>query len=214
MTFKRKASLLVGTIALASAAYLPAASAATFNLGNISVPTTASSQKDLSAVVATGSFTETYNFSLSKAADVSASFGSNSQSQTFSGLFNASAGTGVTLNNVALYAGSKEIASITATGISSAPNVISLYGGQIQESLTATTYSALLSQVLKANTAYSLVVTGNNLGNVAGNISGSLSALAAPVPEPEEWAMMLVGTGLVGYQVRRKQKGLSHSNLA
>ena len=28
----------------------------------------------------------------------------------------------------------------------------------------------------------------------------------APVPEPEEWAMMLLGFGMVGYQIRRKQK--------
>ena len=30
----------------------------------------------------------------------------------------------------------------------------------------------------------------------------------APVPEPEEWAMMLVGAGLVGFQVKRKQRRL------
>ena len=30
----------------------------------------------------------------------------------------------------------------------------------------------------------------------------------APVPEPEEWAMLLVGAGLVGFQVRRKQQRL------
>ena len=29
--------------------------------------------------------------------------------------------------------------------------------------------------------------------------------MTAPVPEPEEWAMMLVGAGLVGFQVKRKQ---------
>jgi hypothetical protein len=27
-----------------------------------------------------------------------------------------------------------------------------------------------------------------------------------PIPEPEEWAMMLAGFGMVGYQIRRKQK--------
>jgi hypothetical protein len=30
----------------------------------------------------------------------------------------------------------------------------------------------------------------------------------APVPEPEIWAMMVVGMGLVGFQVRRKARGL------
>ena len=33
----------------------------------------------------------------------------------------------------------------------------------------------------------------------------SLTPVTAPVPEPEEWAMMLVGAGLVSFQVRRKQ---------
>ena len=42
----------------------------------------------------------------------------------------------------------------------------------------------------------------------------SLSITTAPVPEPEEWAMMLVGAGLVGYQIRRKQKALSQSIAA
>ena len=28
----------------------------------------------------------------------------------------------------------------------------------------------------------------------------------SPVPEPEEWAMMLLGFGMVGYQIKRKQK--------
>ena len=30
----------------------------------------------------------------------------------------------------------------------------------------------------------------------------------SPVPEPEEWAMMLVAAGLVGFQVQRKQRRL------
>ena len=30
----------------------------------------------------------------------------------------------------------------------------------------------------------------------------------APVPEPEEWVMLLVGAGLVGFQVKRKQQRL------
>jgi hypothetical protein len=33
----------------------------------------------------------------------------------------------------------------------------------------------------------------------------SLNEVTPAVPEPEEWAMMLIGAGLVGFQVRRKQ---------
>ena len=37
----------------------------------------------------------------------------------------------------------------------------------------------------------------------------SAGAIAAPVPEPEEWALMILGAGLMGYQVRRKQRQLA-----
>lgn len=36
----------------------------------------------------------------------------------------------------------------------------------------------------------------------------------APVPEPETWAMLTVGSLLVGYQLRRKQKALAQQPLA
>lgn len=35
---------------------------------------------------------------------------------------------------------------------------------------------------------------------------GSYSITVAAVPEPEVWAMMLIGAGLIGYQARRKAK--------
>ena len=40
----------------------------------------------------------------------------------------------------------------------------------------------------------------NKLGSYTGTIT------IAAVPEPEVWAMMLVGVGLVGHQIRRKSK--------
>ena len=41
--------------------------------------------------------------------------------------------------------------------------------------------------------------------SLPGNLSISVQSSVAAVPEPEEWAMMLVGAGLVSFQVRRKQ---------
>jgi hypothetical protein len=35
---------------------------------------------------------------------------------------------------------------------------------------------------------------------------GEIRGFLAPVPEPGEWAMMLLGFGLVGYQIKRKQR--------
>ena len=55
---------------------------------------------------------------------------------------------------------------------------------------------------------YSTLVTGIATGLNGGSYAGILAPVPA-VPEPEEWAMMLVGVGLVGYQVRRKQSALN-----
>ena len=44
-----------------------------------------------------------------------------------------------------------------------------------------------------------------NIGPFSANAS-SYGISVAAVPEPEVWAMMLIGAGLIGYQVRRKSK--------
>lgn len=51
---------------------------------------------------------------------------------------------------------------------------------------------------------YFLRISGNALKKTGGSYTGSIQVTA--VPEPEMWAMMLIGMGLIGYQVRRKSK--------
>lgn len=63
------------------------------------------------------------------------------------------------------------------------------------------------SHSLNAGTNYYLVTTGYqnfDAGLFTNQISG-LGNITPAVPEPEEWAMMLVGAALVSFQVRRKQ---------
>jgi len=43
-------------------------------------------------------------------------------------------------------------------------------------------------------------------------IYGTFFSVAA-VPEPDTWLMMIIGAGLVGFQLRRKQKVLRHQPL-
>ena len=56
---------------------------------------------------------------------------------------------------------------------------------------------------LAAGTYY-VQVTGNVLGNGATNYAANLAL--APVPEPETYAMMLGGLGLLAVAARRRSK--------
>jgi len=54
------------------------------------------------------------------------------------------------------------------------------------------------------STLHHIVVTGTPLESSQG-FTGSLSLVAAPVPEPETYAMMIAGLGLVGFMARRRK---------
>jgi hypothetical protein len=51
---------------------------------------------------------------------------------------------------------------------------------------------------------YYLQVSGNMMSNGAASFGGAIS-MAAPVPEPETYGMMLGGLGLLGFMARRRK---------
>ena len=54
---------------------------------------------------------------------------------------------------------------------------------------------------------YDIIVTGGlNAGQTSGTYAGNV--LISPVPEPEKYAMLLVGLGLVGIAARRRRNSL------
>lgn len=58
---------------------------------------------------------------------------------------------------------------------------------------------------------YKLVVTGTTAG-VLGS-SYEIKATTVPVPEPETYAMLLVGLGLVGYRLHQKNRTAGQTSL-
>jgi len=76
------------------------------------------------------------------------------------------------------------------------PLTYSVVAGDSNPSPTALTFSSL------AAGSYALKVSGSGTGLAGGRYTGSLTV--TPVPEPETWAMLLVGTILLGLQLRRK----------
>jgi hypothetical protein len=59
---------------------------------------------------------------------------------------------------------------------------------------------------------YRFEVTGSTGKKVGGYWTGAINVAA--VPEADVWMMILIGTGLVGYQLRRKQTSLNLPPLA
>jgi hypothetical protein len=195
MKLNTKSSLLAGVaIALASAAYMPQASATIYNLGASGVtpvltPFAAGENPAASNILtAKGAFTDFFDFKLTSAAS------------DFIATGNAIAGTtvdyGARFTSFKLYAADRT--TVVAAG--SVSNVGKVFS------------SIIIDGGLAANTLYSIGISGIGTGTKGGIYS--LSVSTSPVPEPEEWAMMMVGAGLVSFQIRRKQKAMSQTTLA
>ena len=60
-----------------------------------------------------------------------------------------------------------------------------------------------LGQTLLAAGSYTLVINGIQSADAA-SYAGNLAVVAAPVPEPETYAFMLAGLGVMGFIARRR----------
>ncbi len=190
MMLSKKVSLLAGAVALVGAVYMPQASATTFNIGPFTNQDSGfASASGLSA----GSFDDWFKFSITGGPAIFTATGNS---------VTASLTKGTQIKTFDLFDGATKL----ATGsVSSSGNAVG----------NGSSYASIVNySPLAAGKEYSINITGTVLaGTAVGKGNYSLSLSTAPVPEPEEWAMMLVGAGLVSYQVRRKQKGLSQASL-
>lgn len=103
----------------------------------------------------------------------------------------------------------------TASGSAVSVNVTGLFNiGDIKVSLfnssnvlvnagTPGVSSSLFNVPLAGGASYYYTVTGTALGAVGG--AYSFIASAAPVPEPETYALMLAGVGVIGFMAARRR---------
>ena len=181
-----KARLLACALALAGMAHMPQAGAFVFSLQTPGLIEFGSDP------LANGNFRDWFNFRVADASFVSAT----GNSVSFAG------GASTALASFNLFDGN---------------HTTQLAGGSITNVPVGTVnvYTAALSPTpIQANHTYSLEIDGSVSGATAHSPGAyGVHLETAPVPEPEEWAMLLVGAGLVNYQVRRKQKGLGLNTL-
>lgn len=86
---------------------------------------------------------------------------------------------------------------------------ISIALGSVTDLAGNSWVSMLTFEPLAINTEYAFRVFGQTTGSPAGaSYGGSVEfmAVAAPVPEPEIYAMLIAGLGLMGFVARRRQR--------
>ncbi len=102
--------------------------------------------------------------------------------------------------------------TVTTTGV---PNGL-LQAWSTAITISGTGYSgsmAVISPITLSAGNYVLEVRGDVVGTAGGSYAGVLNI--APIPEPGEWALMLIGLGMIGFlAVRRKRNGGEMAGMA
>jgi hypothetical protein len=206
MSFKKNAGTLAKMVTLICAAYLPQAHADyTHDFGTINAPVIETlGDSNLTSA----SFTDTWFFNINAGANVGSAI--ISYSYTVDSTDPNELGASLSAVN---------LENANASAIISQGTVTNTTVGPDSNGFFTTTYSGLLASTqLQANTGYSIVISGQGgTYETQTSYSGFLqleTATAASTPEPEQWAMLLLGLPLIGWVSRGKQNPLREASLA
>jgi PEP-CTERM motif len=170
------------SVALAVSALVLSVAAQAADLGTLDVPSTTT----FGATATTGILNEIWQFTTGVP-----SFASASASNTVSML----QGTGY------LYG----LTNFTATLNGMPLNVETVAMQSAGPVFFQATQVLSIAPVALAAGTYSLVISGEVIGQFGGGYTATLALAAAPVPEPETYAMMLAGLAALGFLARRRQ---------
>lgn len=175
-----KSLLKVAAVLCALAITSTGAQAADTSLGNVSVPSSITYSQTYTSGI--GAFVDNYTFTITGAS-----------ADSVSSTINLSNVLGISgLQAVFFSGGPASLGSLLETSWVSSINVGN-----------TTVSTAILNPITLAAGTYTLQVSGSVLGTSGGSYSGVLNL--APVPEPESYAMLLGGLGLLGLMVRRRK---------
>jgi len=113
-----------------------------------------------------------------------------------------------TLTSAELAIGSVDSSAIGAQDIDFSSVVLTLGGSTVATFANNGTDAQehyVLGQTLLAPGSYSLVITGTQTPDAA-SYAGNLAVAVAPVPEPENYAMLLAGLGALGFVANRRRR--------
>lgn len=86
-------------------------------------------------------------------------------------------------------------------------------GGQLIAAATTSFVNggaqALIQSLSIAAGSYDLRVLGTTTGSAGGSYFGNMNVVVNPVPEPETYAMLMAGLGLLGFMARRRNGAMA-----
>ena len=184
----KKASFISGVF-LALALQFPTATLAATNLGVISGTT------GITENVSTGSFDNLYNFTVAARGDVAYALTSI--------LFLSK---GATISGASLYRGtSSSMAAINPANLIASATSVPFNSGDFTITTTAGDAPGLSHL-----DSYTLVVSGTSDSSSA--YTGAITL--SPVPEPETFALLSAGLGMMGFMIRRRNRSAFSNRVA
>jgi hypothetical protein len=134
--------------------------------------------------------------------------GANHKGSTFADKFTfaVTGTTGMNLDAIISSVSSSATTGLDITGLALyGSNNMLVSTGSMMQSGSIDVWTLSTSNLMAGN--YYLQVSGNMVSAGAASFGGavSMSSMAAPVPEPETYGMMLGGLGLLGFMARRRK---------